>query len=128
MKSFMLMDFPDNYIIFATFDVSRMRDFEAKRVGFINRIFEDYGVFFHVINDVHKTCRPLNIHVEKKKKDQIVGYSRDRYLIGMFMYGKKSRAMSTIERVHKEFANLLNIKLEQVEYNESASQQQLSLF
>jgi hypothetical protein len=102
IQKLMLMDFQEFREIHYTTDYRKI-DSVLKDDKF--RLAEDAfqnGVLLHFIRDVNKTKRPLKACLNEGAtyKEILIGYSEDRYLIGMFSdnLGNIKKTLSDLEK------------------------------
>ena len=123
----MTMNFPTTQLIFCTDDISTVDRLSHERIALINKCYNAHRVFLHFIRDVNKTRRPIRIETPRSGSSYVVGKENDRYLIGMFSYQTKSKAIESFENIKLDIVNNFGINLKEMSSSEPPAQQ-FSLF
>lgn len=128
MARYMTMDFPQNSRIAYTNDMNNMKLFELSKVEFINRAYVDHGVFFHVIKDVNKTCRPIRVKSAETGLLHVLGGADDRYLLGAFSDAATAKAAGAFDAVFGALKDEFGVVVGVINKDEVRKNDQFSLF
>lgn len=115
IRQFMLMELPEYYWIFETNCIEEMELFATIQYSCINQIYDESKILLHVIRDVDKTYRPLQLTTKENKKPITIGKKCDRYLLGFFSTKNKA---DYIKKIIQKFEVEYGVKVRTLDSSE----------